>query len=108
MEPLISIVVPLLNEEPYIEGLARSLLELDYPKERFEIIMADGGSTDRTLEVLARINADGRIRVLDNPGRTAPAALNVAISEARGEIITRVDAGESSDPVGAYTIVLRP
>jgi glycosyltransferase involved in cell wall biosynthesis len=92
VEPLISIVVPLLNEEPYIEGLARSLLELDYPDERYEIIMADGGSTDRTLEVLARINTDGRIRVLDNPGRTAPAALNVAIAEAGGEIITRIDA----------------
>lgn len=92
MEPFISIVVPLLNEEPYIEGLARSLLELDYPETQYEIIMADGGSSDRTLEVLARVNADGRIRVLDNPGRTAPAALNVAIAAAGGEIITRIDA----------------
>ena len=92
MDPLFSIVVPLLDEEPYIERLARSLLAQDYPAERYEIIMADGGSKDRTLEILEGVNAAGRIRVIRNPGRTAPAALNVAIAQARGEIITRVDA----------------
>lgn len=53
--------------------------------------MADGGSTDRTREILARIDVERRVRVLDNPGRTAPAALNVAIAASRGEIVTRVD-----------------
>ena len=91
MKPFISVVVPLLNEEPYMERLTRSLLEQDYPHDRYEILMADGGSTDRTLAILADLDAQGRIRVLDNPGRTAPAALNVAIAEARGEIVTRVD-----------------
>ncbi len=91
MDPFVSIVVPLLNEEAYVERLARSLLEQDYPRDRYEILMADGGSTDRTLEILRRVNADGRIRVLDNPGRTAPAALNLLVAEARGEIVTRVD-----------------
>jgi cellulose synthase/poly-beta-1,6-N-acetylglucosamine synthase-like glycosyltransferase len=53
--------------------------------------MADGGSSDRTRELLRRIDPGGRVVVLDNPGRTAPAALNVAISSARGDIVTRVD-----------------
>jgi succinoglycan biosynthesis protein ExoA len=89
--PFISIVVPIRNEEATIERLARSLLDQDYPHDRYEIVMADGGSTDRTQEILARVDARRRIRVLDNPGRTAPAALNVAISQAAGEIVTRVD-----------------
>ncbi len=91
MQPFVSIVVPLLNEEATIERLARSLLEQDYPRERYEILMADGGSTDRTLDILRRVDARGRIRVLNNLGRTAPAALNVAIAAARGDIIARVD-----------------
>ncbi len=91
MEPFVSVVVPLLNEEPYIERLARSLLEQDYPRDRYEILVADGGSTDRSLEILRRVDREGRIRILDNPGRTAPAALNVALAAARGEVITRVD-----------------
>jgi glycosyltransferase involved in cell wall biosynthesis len=92
LKPFVSIVVPLLNEAPYIEGLTRSFFEQTYPPDRFEILMADGGCTDDTIELLRKIDPDNRIRVLDNPGRTAPAALNVLISAARGEIITRVDA----------------
>ncbi|HVQ35696.1 MAG TPA: glycosyltransferase family 2 protein [Candidatus Bathyarchaeia archaeon] len=91
MKPFISIVVPLRNEERYVERLARSLLSQDYPADRYEIIVADGGSTDGTLSLLAAMDPEGRVRVLPNPGRTAPAALNVAIAAARGEIVTRVD-----------------
>lgn len=91
MKPYLSIVVPIRNEEATIERLARSLLDQDYPHDRYEIVMADGGSTDRTLEILRAADPEGRVRVLENPGRTAPAALNVAIAATRGEIVTRVD-----------------
>jgi len=91
LKPFISIVVPLRNEERYVERLTRSLLAQDYPTDRYEIIVADGGSTDGTLKLLASLDTEGRVRVLQNPGRTAPAALNVAIAAARGEIVTRVD-----------------
>jgi glycosyltransferase involved in cell wall biosynthesis len=91
VKPFISVIVPLLNEEATIERLTRSLLEQDYPRERYEILMVDGGSTDRTLEILRRTDADGRARILSNPRRTAPAALNVALAAARGEIVSRTD-----------------
>jgi succinoglycan biosynthesis protein ExoA len=91
VKPFLSVVVPIRNEEATLERLATSLLEQDYPHDRYEILMADGGSTDRTREILRRIDGEHRIRVLDNPGRTAPAALNVAIAAASGEIVTRVD-----------------
>lgn len=91
MKPFVSIVVPLLNEEATIERLARSLLDQTYPQASYEILMADGGSQDATLALLRRADRDGRVRVLENPGRTAPAALNVLLRAARGEIVTRVD-----------------
>jgi cellulose synthase/poly-beta-1,6-N-acetylglucosamine synthase-like glycosyltransferase len=91
VKPTVSVVVPILNEEETIERLARSLLEQDYPRDRYEIVMADGGSTDATHAILRRIDPAGRIRLLPNPGRTAPAALNVAIAASTGEIVTRVD-----------------
>jgi cellulose synthase/poly-beta-1,6-N-acetylglucosamine synthase-like glycosyltransferase len=90
-DPFISIVVPIRNEQDTIERLTRSLLDQDYPHDRYEILMADGGSTDRTREALAAADPETRVRVLDNPGRTAPAALNVAIAAAKGDIVTRVD-----------------
>ncbi len=91
VKPFISIVVPIRNEEATIERLTRSLLDQDYPHDRYEIVMADGGSQDRTRALLAAVDVEARVRVLDNPGRTAPAALNVAIAAAKGDIVTRVD-----------------
>jgi cellulose synthase/poly-beta-1,6-N-acetylglucosamine synthase-like glycosyltransferase len=91
MLPLVSIVVPLRNEEAHIERLARSLLDQDYPKDRYEILMADGGSTDATLEILKATDSERRIRVFANPARTAPAALNALIAASRGDVIVRVD-----------------
>ncbi len=91
VKPFISVVVPLLDEESYIERLTQSLLDQDYPRDRHEILMADGGSTDRTIEILRTLDRDGRIRILTNPGRTAPAALNVLIAACRGDVVTRVD-----------------
>ena len=91
LNPFISIVVPIRNEEATIERLARSLLDQDYPHDRYEILMCDGGSVDRTREILSALDTERRIRILDNPGRTAPAALNVAIAASAGEVVTRVD-----------------
>lgn len=91
MDPFISVVVPLRNEEAHVEKLVRSLLDQDYPTDRYEVLVADGGSDDRTLEVLRAADVERRVRVFANPAMTAPAALNRLIREARGEVIVRVD-----------------
>jgi glycosyltransferase involved in cell wall biosynthesis len=61
--------------------------------EDYELLLLDGGSTDGTRELLDELaGADDRIRVLDNPGRTVPHALNIGLREARGSVIVRMDA----------------
>src|SRR4051794_18890730 len=58
-----------------------------------EFLFIDGQSTDRTTEILERLAAeDPRIRVLENPKRITPAALNLGLRAARGEVIARMDA----------------
>ena len=60
--------MPCLDEEAYIEASVRSVLAQDYPADRMEILVADGGSTDHTLTILERLaTSDSRIRVLPNP-----------------------------------------
>ncbi|MGH7508903.1 MAG: glycosyltransferase family 2 protein [Gemmatimonadales bacterium] len=91
--PLVSIAVPCRNEEAYIAACLDSILASDYPGDRLEILVADGGSSDRTGEILARYAAaHPSIVLLDNPAGSTPAGLNVAIRRASGEIIIRMDA----------------
>jgi glycosyltransferase involved in cell wall biosynthesis len=90
--PLITIAVPSFNEEHHIEVCLRDLLAQDYPREKIEILVADGRSTDRTREIIARIAAeDSRVTLVDNPEKLQSAGLNEIIRRARGAIIVRAD-----------------
>lgn len=91
-DPLVTIAMPCLNEEHYIEACLRSVAAQDYPAARIEILVADGRSTDRTREILARLSVeDARIRMIDNPDRIQAAGMNRIIKESRGDIIVRMD-----------------
>ncbi len=99
MTPPVSVVLPVRNEERSLEACLRSLVAQDLPPDRFEILIVDGRSTDRTRSIAAAWAArDPRIRVLDNPGRIAPTALNIGVREARGSIIARMDGHAVAPP----------
>ena len=90
----VSVILPVLNEEKYIEACIQSLLSQDYPRESMEWIFVDGGSSDRTIEIIQKYQNDhsGLIRILDNPRRTQACAMNVGIAEAKGQFVIRMDA----------------
>ncbi len=80
MQPLVSIAMPAFNEARYIEACIASVQAQDYPKDRIEILVADGRSTDGTRDILARLAADDpRIRVIDNPARLQAAGLGLLV-----------------------------
>lgn len=88
----VSIAMPAYNEEKYIEACIASVQAQDYPSELIEILVADGRSTDRTREILARLaESDPRIRVIDNPARLQAAGLGLLVKEATGDVIVRMD-----------------
>jgi glycosyltransferase involved in cell wall biosynthesis len=87
------VIIPCRNEARHIEACLRDVLAFESPPEGFEVLVVDGMSEDGTREILAAIGArDPRVRVLDNPFRTTPHALNIGIRAARSEIVVRVDA----------------
>lgn len=90
----ISVVMPVYNEEKYIENCIESLLLQDYPQECMEWIFVDGMSSDRTRELIgAYIEKYPKlIKLLSNPNKTVPYAMNIGIKEARGKYIIRLDA----------------
>ena len=99
VNPLVSIVLPCRNEQGYIQACLQSALAQDPPEGGFEIIVADGMSTDGTREFLDQMAGQHpQIRVLDNPGRIVSTGLNAAIRAARGDIIVRMDAHTTYAP----------
>nr|WP_250808113.1 glycosyltransferase family 2 protein [Neorhizobium tomejilense] len=95
--PFVTVVIPTLNEERFILPLLESLGCLDGNRvlpSPHEIIVVDGGSTDRTLQILAELPESVGIRVIHNSGRIQAAGLNLAsrIADPRAKYLIRVDA----------------
>ena len=97
--PFISIIIPIYNEENFIEECLSSLVNQDYPPESSEILVIDGMSTDNTRDVVDRFSQQHpHVRLVDNPKRNTSAALNIGVREASGKIIVRVDGHTIFDP----------
>jgi len=85
-QPLVSVVIPALNEERYIVALLNSLAQQDYGAKHIEVLVADGGSADRTRElVLGYEGPFARLMLVDNPRRNTAAGLNAGMRVARGD-----------------------
>ena len=94
VEPTVSILLAAYNEEREVAGRIRNLLDLDYPRDRLEILVASDGSCDATLERATAFEGAGAgVRVLGCPERRGkPAALNALAVRARGEVLVFTDA----------------
>ena len=90
--PSISVVVPVRNEAAFIGRTLAQLLEQHYPRDRFEVLVADGRSDDATPALVAELTArHANLRLLDNPGRWSSAGRNRAVRAARGDLVVVVD-----------------
>jgi succinoglycan biosynthesis protein ExoA len=89
--PRVSVILPILNEEPYLRDAVHSILSQDYQGE-FEVVLAVGPSKDRTMEIAQELHKENsHVVVVENPtGRTA-AGLNLALAKSTGAVVVRVD-----------------
>ena len=89
--PLVSVVIPCRNEEQSIGECLDSVSRQTVADT--EILVVDGGSTDRTRVIISdRAEQDPRIQLLDNPNGIVPSALNIALDQAKGQWLVRIDA----------------
>lgn len=97
VRPTLTLVVPVYNEAGVIEKKLRNCLELDYPPERLEILVASDGSSDATEAIVAGF-ADRGVRLLSLARRGKASALNAAADAASGEILVLTDANTFLEP----------
>jgi succinoglycan biosynthesis protein ExoA len=94
----VSVLTPVLNEQEHIGAAAEAMLAQQFDG-RLEFIFVDGRSEDATPSILRKLAArDGRVRILDNPQRRTPVALNIGLRAARGEFVARMDAHTQYPP----------
>jgi succinoglycan biosynthesis protein ExoA len=96
----ISVIVPVRNEARFIRHTLDQLLAQNYPAGRYEILVADGRSTDATRAIVREVAAaHPNVTLLDNPRRWSSAGRNAAVRVARGDIVVLIDGHcELDDP----------
>jgi len=89
----ITVIIPCFNEEHYIASCLDSVLKSDYDKDKMEILVVDGMSSDKTRDIVRLyIKKYNYIKLLDNQDRIVPISMNIGIKEATGDYIIRLDA----------------
>lgn len=91
--PMVSVVIPVRNEEAHIGRVLGQLEEQDYPRHRLEVLVADGNSTDGTREIVAEYakSASMAIGCLANPKQLSSAGRNVGARNATGDFVFFID-----------------
>jgi glycosyltransferase involved in cell wall biosynthesis len=91
--PVVSVLIPLFNEEDFIESCLNSIFQNSYPSEALEVIVIDGGSSDSgPARVKKYMQHHENLILLDNLEKFVPFAMNIGAKHAKGEFIIRTDA----------------
>jgi len=97
MDPQVSVVLPVYNSERYLAAAVASILQQTFAD--FEVLAIDGGSSDRSLDILREFaSRDPRVRVVKQEGKGLVGALNQGLAMARGEFLARMDADDIAHP----------
>jgi cellulose synthase/poly-beta-1,6-N-acetylglucosamine synthase-like glycosyltransferase len=84
--------MPIRNEEKYIESTMQMILSQDYSKDNFEIIVADGNSSDETVNIIKRLQEKHpQIIIKNNPKLKSSAGRNIAFEQGQGDIFMIID-----------------
>src|SRR3989304_4830046 len=86
--PFVSFVIPTYNAQKYLDKCLVSIERQDYPRDRMETFVIDGGSNDETLSIAKKYD----VKILKNPYRDAESGKSIGIQASKGEIIALVDA----------------
>lgn len=90
--PFVSIIMAVRNEAGYIARSLAAVLAQGYPRDRVEIIVADGDSDDDTRRIIEALQLENaNLHLIHNPGKIVSCGLNLALRQAKGEIIVRID-----------------
>ena len=89
--PSVTVIVPCYNEEATVGATVKSILDLEYPKEKLHLILVNDGSTDGTLKILKTFASNPQIKVIDKKNGGKHTAVNRALEEVETELVGCLD-----------------
>ena len=102
--PFVSITILTYNCEQTIKKCLSSVFNVDYPRDRYEVIIIDSGSNDRTLEIIKEFPID---KIIVKKGISRGHARNISVHEAKGEIVAMVDSDHEQTSKDWLTTIVR-
>jgi len=96
--PSTTVIVPCFNEEKTVEATIKSILDLDYPKDKLKLVLVDDGSIDGTLSVLNKFKNHPQINITTKENGGKHSAVNLGISMADSELLSCLDADSFVTP----------
>lgn len=105
--PTISIILPTYQAEKYLENCFKSISMQDYPKDKLEVLIIDGGSTDDTLKIAKKFNVFPT-RILHNSYKDAESGKSIGIEAAKSDIIALIDADNELVGKNWLRVMVRP
>ena len=103
--PRVAIIVPCYNEARTLGGTLHSLLSLDYPHEKLEILVVDDGSTDKTLAIAESFAKDARVHVFHKENGGKHTAMNLGLAHTNADLIGCLDADSIVEPAALKAVV---
>jgi cellulose synthase/poly-beta-1,6-N-acetylglucosamine synthase-like glycosyltransferase len=104
--PSVSIVVPCFNEERTVGATIKSLLNLDYPKDKLSLILVDDGSTDGTLKTLKKFKGHPQVSIIAKENGGKHTAVNLALKSVKTDLVGCLDADSFVNPDALKKIVM--
>lgn len=105
--PTISIILPTYQAEKYLKNCFKSISIQNYPKDKLEVLVIDGGSIDNTLKMAKKFNVF-TTRVLHNPYKDAESGKSIGIEAAKGDVIALIDADNELVGKNWLRVMVRP
>jgi glycosyltransferase involved in cell wall biosynthesis len=103
----VSIIIPIYNEEKYIAKCLDSIINSDYDKEKLEVLLVDGGSRDKTVEIIKKYRAKYPfLKLLYNPKKIAPVAMNIGIKNSKGKYVFIISA-HAEYPKNYFSVLVK-
>ncbi len=107
--PSVGIIIPTLNADRVLSACLRAIAEQDFPRDRMEIIIADGGSQDRTLAIAEAFRKEGlSLRVVGNPLKTGEAGKYAGLQACAADVVALIDSDNILPDPGWLTMMVRP